>query len=396
MKKVRMANFLDARLDLTISRPEPPKYSRLRSSLMAEISAGHLAPGEALPTEIDLARNYGVGRNTVRQALAEMEREGFVRRIRGKGTFVQDQNGQGSPAVQHDRDCLALVMNDTKDPAHVSLLQGFEAAGRGFQLHTLVRSTENNIDKQGNVLFHLLDYGLLGLALVPSTDQATPTFQIRQLQEHGIPVVFCHRGVNGCRAPLIPIPFYDVGRMAGEAFIKYGHRRAASFCPDPAEPYRSYQDGLRDAMRAGGGDLLDEHIFIGESHTGDVRTQEKAVTDAIKLMCRGSSRPTAIFASCDPLAELIYLVLGRMEMKIPDDISLLSEGGPYRQGAITSRLTSVVIQEGEMGQRAVELIQEMRNGKRSIYDDEVIVIPVQLIEGRTLGPAPRELHRIEH
>ena len=163
--------------------------------------AGRLAADDALPTEVVLARHFGVGRNTVRHALAELERDGLVRRIRGKGTYVQKRK---MPVVPRRTDSLALVMNDTKDPAHATLLQGFEAAGRDLQLHTLVCGTENDVAKQGNVLFHLLDSGVPGVALVPTTDEPTPAFHVRQLQRHGIPVVLCHRDVDDVRAPRIP------------------------------------------------------------------------------------------------------------------------------------------------------------------------------------------------
>ena len=66
-----MSKDLETRVNLSGKRPQPPKYSRVRGRLEAEIIAGRLAPGEALPTEADLARNFGVGRNTLRQALAE-------------------------------------------------------------------------------------------------------------------------------------------------------------------------------------------------------------------------------------------------------------------------------------------------------------------------------------
>ena len=343
------------------------------------------------PTEIDLARNFGVGRNTVRQALSELERDGFVRRIRGKGTFVEDQKG---PEVQRDRYSLALVMNNTKQPAVISLFQGFEAADGDLHYHALVRSTENDVAKQGNVLFHLLDYGLAGMALVPTTDEPTPTFQIHQLQKRGIPIVLCHRGVEGIRAPLVPIPFRDVGRMAAEAFLKHGHRRVASFCVDPAPAFAAYHEGLREVMRAGGGDLPDECVFVEkEPYHGGVK--QKPILEALERMCRMPDRPTAIFVSSDGTAEMIYLLLGRLGLRVPEDVSLVSEGGPYREGAIAGQLTSIVIPEGEMGRRAVELLQQMRDGERSIQDTEIVVLPLQLSEGCTLGPPPKQMKQIQ-
>jgi len=49
-----------------------------------------LPPGSLLPTEVELARRTGSSRMTVRQALAELQQGGHVRRVIGVGTFTTD------------------------------------------------------------------------------------------------------------------------------------------------------------------------------------------------------------------------------------------------------------------------------------------------------------------
>ncbi len=68
-----------------------PKYEQLRAKIMSEIKAGRLRPGDMLPPEPTMAEQMSVARSTVRQALAELEQAGIVRRIRGKGTFIHDE-----------------------------------------------------------------------------------------------------------------------------------------------------------------------------------------------------------------------------------------------------------------------------------------------------------------
>jgi GntR family transcriptional regulator len=70
-----------------------PAGERVRRQLAEQIRGGHLAPGERLGAERDLAQQLGVSRSTVRQALAALERAGEVRRVpgRGGGTFVRSR-----------------------------------------------------------------------------------------------------------------------------------------------------------------------------------------------------------------------------------------------------------------------------------------------------------------
>jgi GntR family transcriptional regulator len=68
--------------------PEAPAYRRIQYALQKRIESGELRPGDAVPSERELARSYAVSLMTARHALAEMEREGLVDRRPGAGTFV--------------------------------------------------------------------------------------------------------------------------------------------------------------------------------------------------------------------------------------------------------------------------------------------------------------------
>lgn len=65
-----------------------PLHEQVRSFLMHEIETGRYAEGERLPAEPELCERFGVSRITVRRAVADLERLGFVRRQQGRGTFV--------------------------------------------------------------------------------------------------------------------------------------------------------------------------------------------------------------------------------------------------------------------------------------------------------------------
>lgn len=68
----------------------PPKslYARIRDELRAQIVSGIYPPHARLPSESELIARYGVSRITVRNALAELEKEGILFKIAGKGVFV--------------------------------------------------------------------------------------------------------------------------------------------------------------------------------------------------------------------------------------------------------------------------------------------------------------------
>lgn len=73
-----------------------PLYQRLRDEMLAKIAAGEWLPGEAIPTEAELTRQYGVAVGTVRKAVETLVAEGLLLRAQGRGTFVRRPNFDGS------------------------------------------------------------------------------------------------------------------------------------------------------------------------------------------------------------------------------------------------------------------------------------------------------------
>lgn len=71
-----------------------PLYHQLADLLMAEIDSGQYKKGDMLPSEIRIAKGYGIGRPTVRQAMSVLLKKGLIERKRGAGTFVKERSRQ--------------------------------------------------------------------------------------------------------------------------------------------------------------------------------------------------------------------------------------------------------------------------------------------------------------
>jgi GntR family transcriptional regulator len=68
-----------------------PFYRQLKEILRADILQRDLHSGDRLPGDHDLCEQYGVSRPVVRQALSELQYEGVLQRVKGRGTFVAPQ-----------------------------------------------------------------------------------------------------------------------------------------------------------------------------------------------------------------------------------------------------------------------------------------------------------------
>ena len=99
-----------------------PLYIQVRDILKELINSGKLEPGHQIPSENELSSAFNISRMTVRQAIQELIREGFLNIRRGEGTFVN--------AVPHTQMLLKL--------------EGFssEMAKLGYRNHSKVLSIQ--------------------------------------------------------------------------------------------------------------------------------------------------------------------------------------------------------------------------------------------------------------
>lgn len=65
-----------------------PLYQQIKSLLLQELQAGAWLPGQAIPSEMELAARFKVSQGTVRKAIDELAAENMLVRRQGKGTFV--------------------------------------------------------------------------------------------------------------------------------------------------------------------------------------------------------------------------------------------------------------------------------------------------------------------
>jgi len=73
------------------TNPPVPLYYTLVRNVIDMIENEELKPGEAIPSERELIERYGLSRTTVRKAIDVLVNDGYLYKIQGKGTFVQNK-----------------------------------------------------------------------------------------------------------------------------------------------------------------------------------------------------------------------------------------------------------------------------------------------------------------
>ncbi|OZU88015.1 GntR family transcriptional regulator [Virgibacillus indicus] len=73
-----------------------PLYHQVKDILIARISEGIWKPGDLIPTETELMKEFDVSRTTIRQAITVLVQEGLLEKQQGKGTTIKSLKLTGS------------------------------------------------------------------------------------------------------------------------------------------------------------------------------------------------------------------------------------------------------------------------------------------------------------
>lgn len=104
-----------------------PIWAQAKSRLLYLIISGHYKEGEKLPTVRDMAVELGINYNTVNKAYQDLERDGYVSTIRGKGCFVTDKANTGYFVMESGVD---ILIQELIEKASTAGMTGQELAMR--------------------------------------------------------------------------------------------------------------------------------------------------------------------------------------------------------------------------------------------------------------------------
>lgn len=149
MSRAAMARAVSTPLT---KEPGTALHRQLFIVLRDQITRGFYPPGSTIPKEEELERLFGVSRITVRRAVVELERLGMVRKLPGKGTFVQEGQVPAPPAAtlsllqalsRQARDTQVKVLHVELVPAPGEIALQLELQSGQRAIHALrLRSAE--------------------------------------------------------------------------------------------------------------------------------------------------------------------------------------------------------------------------------------------------------------
>ena len=115
-------------------------------SITKAIIAGDLKPGDKIPTEMELAESFGVGRNSIREAIKILVYYGVLEIRRAEGTFVCD----GFNKIMIDPMVYGVILHQSQD--YVNLMELREMMEVGVMRLAIIKYSEDDLKLLGERL----------------------------------------------------------------------------------------------------------------------------------------------------------------------------------------------------------------------------------------------------
>ncbi len=363
-------------------------HRQLTSDMRNSILHGRLSAGARLPTDQELAVEYQLSRDIVRQALALLADEGLIERIQGRGTFVCQIPASltpvsASPVVQEQKQIGLLLSSSLRKwgESLQDIMGGVEQAARLHGYTVSIYYAEEGKEQQAQDIARVTANGIAGLIICPLTNVGDAD-AIRQLQAARFPLVFVDRYIPGLVVDYVGADNKSGGYRGTEHLIILGHRRIGFLYLEEEglentssvkERWQGYSEALHKYGVAYDPSLLHNDVNPGEGN----------VSPSIYEFLQRPDRPSAIFAVNDIVALDVMQAAHALGLRIPQDLALVGFDNERFASRLSPPLTTIAQPFFDIGLRAATLLLSRIEGLSTV--SRRIELPVNLIIRESCG-----------
>lgn len=358
-----------------------PLYIQVREIIRSQIEEGDMKPMEPLPSEDTLCNEYQVSRITVKKALEDLKNEGYILRIKRKGTFVNSQKRQADKNnnFKVGRKTIAFIVPDIEDVFVSEIYGGIEkiASRNGYDVVTF--SSGKDPEKEIANIEFLIESDIKGAIIFPYWGRFN-VLQILKLKKEKFPFVLIDRYFRDVSANMVIVDNFKGAYKAVKCLVKLGHTKIAHImgvdCTANEDRFEGYRRAL-DEEKISYNPSFIRKIQPFETE-GSLRFEPDDVGgyNEAHILFSQKEKPSAVFAGNDYIALGCYKAAKELKLKIPEEISIIGFDDLKFASHLKVPLTTVRQPKYEIGSKACEVLIKNIKGQAKF---EKIVLQTELI-----------------
>ncbi|MED3623473.1 LacI family DNA-binding transcriptional regulator [Neobacillus thermocopriae] len=273
--------------------------------------------------------------------------------------------------IKKQTSTFGLIIPDIKNIFYADLTRAVEDTANQHGFNIVLCNTDNNLTKEAEYIDFLIAKGVDGIIF--STPEVKDK-NIKQVVEEypDLPVVILGSKIPGVKINEILVDNFEGGYMATNHLLELGHKKIA-FISGSADSYASIEryKGFQSALADKKIKIIEDFVIFDKFYI------DSGYKNGLKLLSR-QDRPTAIFAASDAIAVGIYKAARELNLKIPEDLSIIGFDDSQFADIVFPPLTTIHTPIIEMGNRAMEIA--IKTIKEKSHVKETIVFYPTLVE----------------
>ncbi len=344
---------------------QQPLYLQIRNDIADKIDNGSIRIGDKLMSENEMIEFYGVGRVTIRAALAALVAEGCLKKEHGLGTFCIAK----PKMLQRPNIDVLLDCNDTY--LIPSILQGINSIFEANNCNLLLHDTCCSCETMEMLLRKIVERGTNGVIIqyCPNAEKSENIVKcLNILNTFDVPVVvMCGELTKECSTLAIDDEYG--GRMGCEYLIDCGHVSLLGVYPKG--------DFGAEERLAGAKKVLRKHPGVRFSLLyEDIVSREEFAANLLGEI--GKNGVTALLCYNDFYAARCMHVLQEAGLRVPEDVSVIGFDDNELSLTVMPQLTTLSHPKDHMGiDAAATILMQIKEKRKlavsTVYRPEVVI-----------------------
>jgi DNA-binding LacI/PurR family transcriptional regulator len=323
----------------------------------------------------DIANKAGVSKTTVSRVLngkfnqVTEETKDRVLSIIHQMDYTPNALAKGLKSLKTN--VIGMVLSDLQNPFWTSVLEGAEDTCRSFGYNIMICNACKDGKLEEELIKGLRNKQVDGIITNPTMKNLS---LFESLIKDRYPVVALNRRMRGLPIETVAVDNVKGSSMAIEHLIRLGKKRIAIivYNPEGISPRLERIEGYIQAFNNSGIDVDDSFIHIIE----DKKENAKSLMTQI---LSGRDRPDAIFSTNNMMTLEILEAIKEMQLKVPDDISLIGYDETVWSQHLDPALTTVKQPAYEMGEIAATRVIQLINSKEKNEASTHLLEPILIV-----------------
>ncbi|WP_040950929.1 GntR family transcriptional regulator [Gorillibacterium massiliense] len=355
-----------------------PKYQIILEDIKSDILSGAYGVGEQIPTELALQIKYSVSRQTVRKAILDLSKEGFLRSEKGSGIYVSNQYRAKAGGNANKR-TIGVITTYISDYIFPSIIRGIESRLNEDNYSLLLASTNNDVAQEKKALEMMLSFGVDGLIIEPTKSNLyNPNIAYYlSFKEQDVPLIMINAYYEELEVPYLCLDDVKSSYLATKELISKGHTQIGIIAKmdDLQGKYR--MKGFIKALGEAKLRFQPEHVL-----SFDTESKMNLSANIKQFLSENKDQLTAIVCYNDEVGLEVVNVCRQLELSVPEDLSIIGQDNSYIAKNANIKLTTLTHPQEQMGRDAAEWVIKKLQGKKDL-PNSTYYQPV-LIEGETV------------